>query len=595
MKINSGDINREVSYAKERLKSRREDMRRIVDGMAGRTSLSEGRATRLIENHYHQYASLVVPRIVSGDPRTRVTTARANKARIAAMAGEAYVNEWIKQTQHRILAQRLATDAVLGWGGGVLHLDRRSAFDDDDDDPRAWPIFTRLNQSDFFFDPLGTSWQNKAYSGYDYAILHTDLIKRSEKEEGWYKQAVRNCPVDAALDEIERPKNAPGRGECVVREVWISGFRLPDAPKHSNGTIFTLAAAHSVNGVSSFLRAPMPFFGPPWGPIYLYDIYYVPGQVLGMSPCEANSAHVDSVNRQLAALLRSAEARKKIGIGNLLNREDVELIRTTPEGGMALIQGATRETVFEMELAGPTSEQRACANDALVQLERNSALDDGGRGRAEPGTTATATATASATQGVRTGYVAQRFADCDTEPLRGVLWYVMHSRALKMHIDPAQLGITPEFLKARGMDPADIDSIETEIRGGPDAGLSFDDYTLTLDRYSMERVSEDLMQQRALQKADFQLRMADAAPRIAAYTDIRRIMKDFGDAFNQPDLESVIDPDKAAEFAGAMMALAHEGDADAEYEQPTMDVDYQVKSPQQPGQRSGKRALAGVR
>lgn len=585
MIVNSAAINAEIDYARTKLRARREDMRRIVDGMAGRTRINQGSisATRLIENHYHQYASLVVPRMCSGDPRVRVSTPRANQAKIAALAGEAYVNEWIRQTQHRILAQRLATDAVLGWGGALLHLDRRSGFDDDDDDPKAWPILTRLDQSDFWFDTIATSWQGKKYAGYDYGQDKNELIARGDKEEGWYKGTLRNLPTDIDEQDSDRPQDAPRRGEVRVRECWLSGFRLPNAPKNTNGTVFTLAVTGGAGG-SAFIRAPRPFFGPPWGPLYLYDIYYVPGQALGMSPCEAVAAQVDEVNRHAEALSASTAARKKIGVANLLNRDDAELIRTTPEGGLALITGGTmsiKDIFGQLELAGATPEQRQALAELIERLERNSALDDAGRGRADSNVTATATATANETQGIRTGYVSQRFSDCDAEPLRGVLWYVIHHRALRMHIKPEDLGITPEFLKGKGMAPDAINQVEVEVRGGPDNGLSFEDYTLTLDRFSMERVSEGLMQQRALQLTALVQQIAATAPQTASFTDLRGLLDRLGDAFNVPDLGQILDPEKAAQLGGQMAMASMSQKPDAEYSQP---------SAQMAGPKAGQRA-----
>lgn len=588
MIVNSAAISAEIDYARSKLKDRRDEMRRIVDGMAGRTRISTGHsANKLIHNHYHQYTSLIVPRMCSGDPRIRVTTPRANEARISALAGEAYVNGWILQTQHRIFCQKMATDCSLGWGMALLHLDRISGFDDDDDDPVATPILTRLDQGDAWFDTLATAWELKKFSGYDYSQDHREAIARSEKEPGWYKSAVRNLPVD--IDEQEhQPTDAPRRGEVRIREFWMPSFRLPNAPKNTNGTIFTLGIT-GAGGSSAFLRAPRPYFGPTWGPIYLYDIYYVPGQPLGMAPCEAVAAQVDEVNMHAEALSASTRARKKIGVANLMDKGDAELIRTTPEGGMALLTGSSQQSindiVKELQLGGATAEQRQGLAEALATLERNSSLDDAGRGRADPNVTATATAQAGETQGIRTGYVAQRFSDCDAQALRGVLWYVIHSRALRMHIDPEQLGITPQFLKNKGLPPEAIHQIEVEIRGGPNRGLSFEDYTLSLDRYSMERVSEGLMQQRALQLGELTLKFAQAAPVIAPFTDVRLVMDNIGNAFNQPEYGQVISPEKAAEFAGKM-AMQQQQQPDAEYTRPG--------AGQLPGPKAGQRAIAGV-
>lgn len=577
MIIDALHLHAECVNARKQLQARRADLAHIVEGMAGRASQrNDGSVQRLIENHYHQYVALVVPRMVSGDPRAKVTTPRGGMAKLKALFGELGVNEWIRQTQHRSMCQRLATDAALGWGLGLMSLEKRSSFGEDDDDPSAWVSFDRLDQGDGWWDPLATSWQKKAFAGYHYATTRDELLERARNEPGWNAAKIKSLPLDTGLEEIDRPKDAPRRGEIVLREMWVSGFRLPNAPKDSNGTIFTLGV--SLTG-GEFVREPQPFFGPGWGPLYLYDIYYVPGQALGMSPCEAVMAQVEEFNTQANKLSMAIAARKKFLLGKKMDVEDVKTILEARDGGAALMLGYANDLFKEAEIGGPSPAQVASIDTLADRLYRNSGLDDAARGLAQdPGVTATATATASASSGMRTGYVAQRFADCDEQVLRGVHWYLCHSRAIKIHIDPEEMGITPEFLEERNIDPKLLMQMEATFRGGPDEGYKYEDFHLSLDRYSMERVSEGLMQQRTIQWAQMQMQLAQLAPAIASYTDVRQLSKAIDDAFNRSSAGDVIDPDKAAEMAGKMAMQQELEDADE----------------QLPGVAAGQQAMAGA-
>jgi hypothetical protein len=544
-------LNEEATNARERLKHRVADMRRIVEGMAGRaSSRDDGTYQRLVENHYHQFTSLVVPRMVSGDPRVKIRTPRGGEAKAKALAGELGVNEWIRQTQHRTLAQRLATDCCLGWGAAVLHLERRTSFDDDDDDPVAWPILTRLDQGDAWWDPLATSWQRKAFAGYHYATTVDDLLIRAGTEKGWNRAAIRALPLDAGIEDLDRPHDAPHRGEVVVREMWTP-YRLPNAPKNTNGTIFTMSHASGV-----FLREPMPFFGPPWGPIYLYDVYYVPGQALGMAPCGAVMAQVEELNEQARRLSTSIAKRKKVLLGKKASEQDNATLNALFDGGHALFDHFDNNTFEEFEYGGPSAEQIQNVEILRNILDRASGLDDAGRGATPSDVTATAVATANASTGVRTGYIAQRFADCDEQALRGVLWYLCHSRALKIYVDPDQMG-ADEAMQERGIDPAQV---EVAIRGGEDEGMSFDDYHLTLDRYSMERVSEGLMQQRALQWVQAKLNLYSVAPQISSFADVGLLDKTLDEAFNRDSGGNMIDAQKAADYATRQEQLAQQAE-----------------------------------
>lgn len=544
----------EIDNARLRLEQRRTDMKRIVEGYSGRTSLQKDHsARRLIENHYHEDTALIVPRMVSGDPRVRVNTPKGGPAKLSALAGEAAVNEWCRQTQHRVFCQRIATDFNLGWGSALLHLTRRSAFDDDDDDPSAWPILARLETGDSWWDPIATSWETKAFSGYSYSVLQDELIERAQREKGWDLNIVRSLPVDAGLDELFRPDNAPRRGEIVLRECWVPGFRLPNAPKYSNGTIFTMGVG--AGGSATMPRAPMPFFGPPWGPIYLYDCHYVPGQSLGMSPCEAVQAQVEELNMHADQLSIATARRKRIGLGDKMFESDAQAIKDAPDGTVVLISGMDKNKFMDLELGGATAEQRQSILELRERLNRISGLDDASRGQVT-GVTATESSAATASTGIRTGYRAQRFADCDEQALRGVLWYVVHAKSLKVAVDPADVGAPPEM----------HGSTEVTVRGGPDAGMSFGDYSLSLDRYSMEKMSDALAQQKATEAVSLALQIGTVAPQIASFVDLRLLLKGVGEAYHIPDFEYVIDPDAAA-HVGNQQAMQSQADAqpDAQY------------------------------
>jgi hypothetical protein len=561
MKYDGVHLRQEIDYARETLRDRRDTLKRISDSRAGRTVLrKDGSAGALIENFYHEYTSMLVPRMVSGDPRVRVTTPRGNEtAMTAALAGQAYVNEWAKRSRHRVLAQKFATDFALGWGIGIMHLDRRSGFDDDDDDPTAWPVLTRLNQGDAWFDPAGGSWESKRYSGYDYATLKDDLIERADTEDGWDMRRVMLMPEDVDLDVVSRDEKAPRRGEVIVREMWVPGFRLPNAPKWTNGTIFTIGMCS--DGKDGFLRKPMPYFGPPWGPLYLYDAYYVPNQPLGMSPLEAVESMVEELNLHAERLSISTARRKRIGIGDKMFEQEVDSIRNCPDGGVVLLSQFLKEKFAEVELGGATPEQRTAILEIRERLGRSAHMNDIAMGSVGGGGLATEMVQAAEATGIATGFLSQRFSDCDEQALRGVLWYVTHARSLRAFVDPKELG-APEELQGK---------VEVEIRGGPNDGLTFDDYTLTLERYSMERVSEGLMQKRAMELSNMMLMIGQSAPMIAPFVDLRMMLDKLGEAFNMSDYGQMISPEAAAAVAQAQ-AFANAKPTEAHYAPPSQSM-----------------------
>ena len=546
--ITADHLRREIDHARAKLLTRVKKVQdEIVSGFAGLLTMDAKDAghRRLIENHYYEYISYVLPRIISNDPKVRVKSTRAGQGKAIAAANEAGVNQWIVDSKHRWLCQRVCTDFLTGWGGVLLRLDHASGATDDDDDPRLWPVAEHLDRASMWWDISANSFETKRFSGYSYAIDLEELIEKSRTEAGWDRGIVRDLPVDAGLDEIGRDQHTPRRREVVLREIWVPDYQLPNAPEHSNGTIFTLAVAGtSSKPLGVFPRAPKPFFGPSWGPIYLYDAYYIPGQSLGMSPCEAVIEQVNELNRHAEALSRATARRKRIGVGDARYERNVDTLRTAIDGDFVLIDGFDKQHMIDMELGGATSEQRQAILELRERLQRTSGLSDAMRGAVTGIGSPTENAIASEASGTRIGHLVQRFADCDERVLQGVMWYLMHTRAMRVNVSGQALGFTED------------QDVEVAIQGGPDGGFTFDDFSLNIERYTMERQSEAVMQRRVVGMLQAAMPLIQAAPQIASYADVTQLLDTVGESFGRPNLGKLINADEAVKMLGVQHAMA---------------------------------------
>lgn len=533
-------LMREVDHAREMLKVRADFVADIVNGMAGRTSLRS--RDRLKENHYYEYISYALPRIVSQDPRVAVTSSNAGRGAIVAAGSTVACNDWIKKTRHRVFAQRMCTDFLTGWGAACMRLEGRA---DDDDDLFVSPVLHQLHRDSAWWDVAATAWELKRFSGYSRAIDKNDLIELAKQGNGWNLDVVRGLPTDAGLEEVGRDEKTPRRNEVVLREVWVA-----DVNK-----IFTVALGGTSRQPAAVMpREPIDFFGPPWGPIYFYDAYYVPGQPLGMGPCEAVSEHVDELNAHVDQLTRDTRSRKKILIGLKTDANDASTIAGTPHGQVALLAAYKPDTLKEYEYGGATTEQRNAILELRERLQRISGLGDVQRGAVTGVGSPTEVAIANEAGGLRISYLAQRFSDCDEQVLRGWLWYFLNSRAMKHRVPARELGA-----------PEDVDATVT-ITGGPEPGMTHEDFNLSIERYTMERRSEGSMQRQALGLVNQTLAILTAAPQIARYGDVRALLDLVGEANNRPGWGEIINGDIAAR-QGALQQAADQAQEPQDAEQ----------------------------
>lgn len=551
--VRPDSLMREIDHAREMLKRRSEQVAEIVDGMAGRTSLKS--TTRLKENHYYEFASYALPRIVSQDPRVRVVSPHAGRGAIVAAGSTAACNQWITQTRHRVLAQRLCTDYLVGWGAACMRLEGRA---DDDDDLYVSPVVDQLHRESAWWDVAAIAWERKRFSGYSYAIDKDDLIERGRKEKGWNRALLKDLPTDIGLDEVARDGRTPRRKEVVIREVWVA----------DTNKIYTVAVGGtSRKPLAVQLREPMDFFGPPWGPIYLYDAYYVPGQPLGMGPMEAVAEHVEELNAHVEQLSRDVASRKRIGIGRKQDAGDADTIRGTMHGQVALLASFDPAWLKEYEFGGATPEQRNAILELRERLQRISGLGDVQRGAVTGVGSPTEVAIANEAGGLRISYLAQRFSDCDEQLLRGWLWYFLNSQHMRHQVHARDLGA-----------PEDVDATVT-ITGGPEKGMDHNDFSLSIERYTMERTSEAAMQRQAMSLVQQTLAVLQAAPMISQFGDVGVLLDVLGEANNRPGWGQIVNGDIAAKQGAMQQAAAQAGPGD---------------QPQAEPQTAPQRALAGV-
>lgn len=504
------------------------------------------------ENHYYEYISLVVPRIIFDNPRVRVSTRRTGAyAEVSKAIGYA-VNRWTRDVRLRKLLVKAATDMMFNYGvvmttrtpkpGYIPGANSRvdSMLDNQTEKVPFWPSAVRIPQQRFFMDPLAQDEDDARFKGHKWVIDKEDLIALAKKhpDQGWKLDVIENLPADSDLDTLkDRDESDVPRREVICYDVWVPEADNEEGKTEKegyHGKIYTLAVG-STDNVNDpiYIREPQPYYGPRWGPYTMFGVYGVPNELYKLSPLVAVETQVQELNHHAQAVSRSAARYKKFVAYEKSDPESQQLI-DSPDGYAVGVSGIENTKFIEATLGGTDRVQVEVMQLMKERLDRNSGIHDAQRGNVSGKGTATEVAVADEASSARMAFVKQQFADSVERLLRTVAWYCYHDDAIIFPLGEdaeAEFGPDPLF---RGGNPA------------PGSGLSFDDLELEIEPYSMERTTEGLQQKRASELFAIVQQAAQMVP-MAPWVNWKQLLDIVGDAYNTPYLGDIVDVEAAIE------------------------------------------------
>ena len=523
-------------------------------------------ADSLPENHWHEYLSLVVPRVIFDNPRVRATTRTPEVDQNAFMARALAhaLNRWVRDTKARNILRRMAVDMMFRWGVMLTTQEPRQGVNDLEGRPVSWPQWTRIPQRHYFVDPLAMGKSELRYQGHlsvrDKATL-VDLAKQDPKT--WNLEVVEGLSEGAGLDKLDRAENDEGleRNEVVARELWIPEYELeksewkrlglksaPTAEEGFHGAVFTLSVEQSGNGEDAdFLRPPRPYYGHESGPYAVFGVYDVPGSLYPLSPLVAVQGLVEQLNDIARGISGSIDRYKRFVAADT---EVAQKMKDIPHDNVMGIAGFDRARAEQYEIGGVTEQMLAGQNIYRDRLERNSGLNDAMRGNVSGEGTATENMIADEAASARMGFIKQVFSDTVSDCLEKAAWYLVMDDRFEIPLPEDEFGPGAKF--AGGL----------EARPGAEVAVEDPDFLqnteIEIEPYSMERTSEGLQQRRAKTMLD----LLNLVPLMAQFpdgADYDAIISEVGDAVNMPDLGDRFFPEKAAanlQDAQAMLAKA---------------------------------------
>ena len=466
------------------------------------------------ENHAFEWCSLMVPQLTASSPRARVRTARSGAARRGAIASQFALNRWIQLVNMKAANEKLAVDFGLKYAVSAV-FPRPMPGLRDSNEPSTWPSMRRISPRRFLQDPLALDWEDQRWRAHLVIEDKQDLLKRAKANprEGWNVDEIQNLPDGIGVREARNgPEEPAGAGETLDRgEIAYVVFWVPELQPDSkkgpeqgyNGALLTLgigsAYGTGTKDQAVWLRKPVPYFGPRWGPYQCSGAYIVPDQSTPLSPIGATTSQADHLNSIARSIQSSIEDYKRLA---LVSNGDPDLETIVAEGQHGFVYTTNVDdlsrNVVQLELGGLTQQFLAAEERARQSLDRNTGLPDAMRGNVEGGATATEVNAAMQGGGLRVAHHMNKFRDFLARNLRTVAWYLEFDNT----IQPFVLG--PEAAAAMQNEFGEpMEEVWMSPGLGPDQKFSdFDDLDYEIELYSMERTSEQ--QQMALaQELDF--------------------------------------------------------------------------------------------
>lgn len=490
------------------------------------------------ENFGHEYVSLVLPRIIHDNPKFRVRLGDPVSEMVFGKRMTLAINRWSRITKLRRTLERVATDMLFNHGVTMTVSEPRSEARQIDGRDPYLPRVYRISPERFFLDPAATSQEDARYMGHCYAVDKSDLLRKARNDQTWDAEAIAAIPSGTDLDEVrdQSDRDIEERNEIAVYEVWVPEISDEIAEEVDelggngmvNGTIYTFVKGRGANKDGKFegyIRKPIPFYGPRRGPYTLFGVYVVPDDPYPLSPMIAIQSQLTDLNAHLSSVRSSAAAYKRLIMVDARNAKLAQDIKDKPHDYVVLSESLDKDRVVNLEVGGITQQQVQYSQMAQDRLDRVSGIHDAMRGNIQGSATATEVAVAESSATMRMAHLKRQFQEAVDDLARSVMWYMWHDDRI---VFPLGREGAEALIEANPL-----------FRGGVQIG-GWEDLEVEVDAYSMERVSEALVQKRAMELLQITTNVAQGMMAMP-FVNWRELLSVVGDAMNVPHLADMID------------------------------------------------------
>lgn len=517
------------------------------------------------ENFAYEWVAHYTSSLVLGNPRFRLSTTRSGPERVLVKAHELALNRWSRETNLRLLNEKLAVDfglhraICLVLPGDLDPLPGGAEYED----PVGWPSARRVSPKRYVYDVRAIEKEEELWRGYKSIHRKPDLEQRAREkpDEHWDLEA-----IDALLEEAEVEHYRPqGRGregsskrnEVVLYNIWMREYEpsAEDVRRYGraawgrglrHGAWLTLGVVD--NDRSSWVRHPFPYWGHRRGPFVIIDGYIIPDESCGLAPIPAVKEQSDELNLHARAISRAMALYKRGVLVDATDPEFGEKIKGFEDHWVVGIDGLEDigKKVAQIEIAGATEQHFAHMEFCRQRVARNGGLTDVERGQTEAGVTATADQLASNAAQTKVGFLASKFVDGVREIAENVSVYLGY--------DKTRTRLGPEA--RRVLFNKNGQPIENAVYEGglntPQEEAWFNSLSITIEPYSMGQTSDALEQQRLLQLMNL---LAVLLPMMGQYPFVMwdDLIETIGEMMNAQNMSDYFDPQALKQFQALVL------------------------------------------
>ncbi|MGD9631425.1 MAG: hypothetical protein AB7V18_19470 [Pyrinomonadaceae bacterium] len=476
----------------------------------------------------YSFVSNILPALVYSNPSAVVKAKRVVGHKMVQDAMQSGMRAWIQDVNFQEDLERVVLD-FLFFQGILMH------YIEDDErwaEGAVRPAVSRIDYRNWGCDSLASSLDEAAFQYHWYYADYSDIMADPALvPEALEKLRPNNDMEQKGPQRDPFKKGEPGklgRKRVRVYSVW----------NRQKDTIRVVTRDPKLE-----LYPERPYYGPKTGPYSVYQAYPVPGQVYPLSPLVAVAEQVKDLQVHAKAAARSAAGRKTVVIVDSTHANLAEDLHNSEDREVIAVPGFSSSQAQQLEFGGVTSQQYEYLGMLRDRLDRHAGLTETTRGNVS-GSTATESQIAQEALNARTEYLKSKVRSATASALKSIGWFLFHTPGIIIPVnkrDPIT-GMESEGIFFGGQFP------------GVDSG-EWEDYSISIEPLSMQRVTEQVLQRRAMDMATFVTETAPLIPTMP-YVKWQEIYRLIGEAMNQEDADSLIIWELLGQFSAPGMLPA---------------------------------------
>ena len=509
------DIREAVSFRDKHVLASKKIVLSYV-GQHFRSDLDD-RADKDPENFVFAYVSNMLPDLVYSNPTVKVNAARVVGGDVLERAMTSAINTWIVDMDLAEKIRELVVDFLMMQAVALVALEPDPAFGNDTLRPRCH----HLHYSRVFIDPLATKIDEAEYVGHDFYMNLEELQEHDAQgrlNPGAMDRLTRNAGPTGerdAGDPLTRPESGTvSRRRVRLRSVWL----------RDSGMIRVFAADDREFEV----YAPEPYYGPETGPYVIAGAYPVPNSPYRLSPLVASFDQIEALSEHGRALERSASRRKTIAVVDGQAAKLANVVVKSKDGEVHSVAGFSKDQLATIELGGASDSQYYYQANKRTNVQRTVGMSEARMGGASGAATATENAIADRAGQGRNEDLRNMIAKMTSKILWNAGWFFFNSTSTMVRVsvrDPnSGMDVPKLFLGGRFPDD------------GPARG---EDFGVSIEPYSMQRVNEALLQQRMTEFMNSLVAWAPLMPQMP-WIDWPALLRTYAESINVKNADEFV-------------------------------------------------------